>query len=441
MPLIRNLFGKRSDKTARFIHYLNKRKALYSNDRLTNARARNAARAASNEATRKVWAARKEAILAAAGQARNAAVAVTKKIGSGLATGGLALAAAALVAANAAKRGAQYVGGKAYGAAGAAAGAAAAAAAAAAGKLRSLSALRRVKGAFLGTAKLSESEKSKLRAMGITNLNSTRARNEVKAIRSAAAGHLVRLGNKNAAAAPIGREGGLVGKMRSAARIVSEKAAAAAAATRKAVAAAGAAIKQGASNSWAFLGKKAGNAGSYLSRKAGNLKNSVNLMRYGSHEAALLAKRKRTNNKLNLASRNMSVRGRSQFTKANSSKGLLRRLGNGVKGFTRGLGERLGKLRGMFKGTKKNSMSKLSNMWESNTGPINTYGNPLKVSEGRSAGKNGARLGLFGAPRMSTSAAARRLRPNQYNSEGRFLSPRTQQAKAALAADQALLKE
>ena len=394
------IFGTRRGTYNKAVAY---QRALYSNGRLTNARARNAARTKKAAEVRAAWAARFAQAQKAAGDARNAAVGLTKKAGRGLATGAGAVAGAAVAAAAAAKKAAGFVAGKAYGAAGAAARAAARAASAAAKKVRSFSALRRVKGAFLGTAKLSESEKSKLRAMGITNLNSTRARNEVKAIRGAAAGNLLRMGNKSAVAAPVGREGGLAGKMRSAARVVSEKAKAAAAAVAAGVkkVRAMSLVRRGRAGlgaAGAFLSRKAGNAGAFLSRKAGNLKsgasNLYTRLGYGGHEKRLEAERRRAANAVNAAKASLNrekgagaraagatlgeiaaklkkaetaaangapaaaAAAIGSAAKSASKPGLLSKLKGAAKGFISGAGARLRKLGNFFKGTRKNSPAK-----------------------------------------------------------------------------------
>jgi hypothetical protein len=374
---------------------------------LTNARAKNAARAQQKEATRALWAARKQRVMELLGKAKNGAVAVTRKIGSGLATGGLALAGAAAAAAGAAAQGAKMVAGKAYGAAGKAAAVAAAAAAAAAAKVRSYSVGRRL------------------------------------------------------------REGGAAaaGKLKAAARVVSEKTKAAVSATRKALGAAGAAISKGASNSWAFLGKKAGNARNYLSRKAGNaragLSNMYTRMRFGGHEARLDAERQRAANAVNAAkaalNRNSSAKAKAAgrtlgeiaaklkkadvaaangsnaaaataigaaatAAKTASKKGWFSKLGNAARNFTRGVGARLGKLRNMFKGTKKNNgpAKPAPANTRKNNGPKNAYGLPFKApAAGQSARKlmnvlagksEGAAPLMFGLPApMSKSAVARRF--------------------------------
>jgi hypothetical protein len=193
------------------------------------------------------------------------------------------------------------------------------------------------------------------------------------------------------------REGGLAGKLKAAARVVSEKTKAAVSATRKALGAAGAAISKGASYSWAFLGKKAGNARNYLSRKAGNaragLSNMYTRMRFGGHEARLDAERAAAQKAVNAAESALRVRdpkakaagktlgeiaaklktaktaaangsnakaataigAAATAAKTASKKGWFSKLGNVAKNFTRGVGARLGKLRNMFKGTKKNN--------------------------------------------------------------------------------------
>ena len=379
---------------------------------MSNARAKNAARAQQKEATRALWSARKRRVMALLGKAKNGAVAVSRKVGSGLATGGLALAGAAAAAAGAAARGAKMVAGKAYGAAGAAAARAAAAAKAAAAKVRSYSVGRRL--------------------------------------------------SEGGAAA--------VGKLKAAARMVTEKTKAAVSATRKALGVAGAAISKGAN----FLGKKAGNARNYASRKVGNLRkglsNMYTRMRYGGHEARLDAERQRAANAVNATkaalNRNSSAKAKAAgktlgeiaaklkkadvaaangsnaaaataigaaatAAKTASKKGWFSKLGNAAKNFTRGVGARLGKLRNMFKGTKKNNGPK-SAMFKgsivTNPGytpttrknaPKNAYGLPVKAAEGRSARKlmnvlagrsEGAKPLMFGLPApMSRSAAARRF--------------------------------
>lgn len=389
MPTI---LGGRSARS-RYANAVALQKGLYSNGAMTNARAKNAARAEQKEATRALWSARKRRVLALLGKAKNGAVAVTKKVGSGLATGGLALAGAAGAAAAGALGAAKMVAGKAYGAAGAAAAAAAAAAVAAAKKVRSYSVGRRAKNFFLGKKKLTETEEGIVRARGM-NPNSTEARQLINDRR--------RLSGKNA----LTREGGVAGKAKAAARVVSEKTKAAISATRKALSMAGAAISKGASNSWSFLGRKAGNARNYLSRKAGNaragLSNMYTRMRFGGHEARLDAERQRAANAVNAAkaalNRNSSAKAKAAgktlgeiaaklktanaaaangsnakaatalgaavtAAKTASKKGWFSKLGNAAKNFTRGVGARLGKLRNMFKGTKKSKLNPTAPAW------------------------------------------------------------------------------
>lgn len=369
---------------SRYAAAVARQKGLYGNGMLTNARAKNAARAQQKEATRALWSARKRRVMALLGKAKNGAVAVTRKVGSGLATGGIALAGAAGAAVGAAAGAAKMVAGKAYGAAGRAAQAAAAAAAAAAAKVRSYSVGRRAKNFFLGKKKLTETEEGIVRARGM-NPNSTEARQLISARR--------RLSKKNG----LTREGGVAGKLKAAARVVSEKTKAAVSATRKALGVAGAAISKGASNSWSFLGRKAGNARNYASRKAGNLRkglsNMYTRMRFGGHEARLEAERQRAANAVNATkaalNRNSSAKAKAAgktlgeiaaklkkadvaaangsnaaaaaaigaaatAAKTASKKGFFSKLGNAAKKFTNGVGARLGKLRNMFKGTKKN---------------------------------------------------------------------------------------
>jgi hypothetical protein len=264
---------------------------------------------------------------------------------------------------------------------------------------------------------------------------------------------------------------------------VSEKTKAAISATRKALGIAGAAISKGASNSWSFLGRKAGNARNYLSRKAGNaragLSNMYSRMRFGGHEARLDAERQRAANAVNAAkaalNRNSDAKAKAAgrtlgeiaaklkkadvaaangsqaaaaaaigaaatAAKTASKKGWFSKLGNAAKNFTRGVGARLGKLRNMFKGTKKNNAPK-SAMFKgsivTNPGPYasatrksparfiplgqNAYGLPVKGAQGQSARKlmnvlagrsEGAKPLMFGLPApMSRSAAARRFGP------------------------------
>ena len=469
-------FGTRRGAYNKAVAY---QRGLYSNGRLTNARARNAARTRKAAEVRALWAARFARARKAAGEARNAAVSLTKKAGRGLYAGGVGAVAAAAAAAAAAKKAAGLVAGKIYGAAGAAAQGAARAASAAAKKVRSYSALRRVKGAFLGTAKLSESEKSKLRAMGITNLNSTRARNEVKAIRGAAAGHLVRLGNKSAVAAPVGREGGLAGKMRSAARVVSEKAKAAAAAVGAAAAAGVKKVRsmslvrksrEGLGAAGAFLSRKAGNAGAFLSRKAGNLKSGAsNLyarLGYGGHEKKLEAERRRAANAVNAAkaslNREKSAGARAagatlgeiaaklkkaesaaangapaaaaaaigSAAKSASKPGLLGKLKGAAKSFISGAGARLRNLGKFFKGTRKNSPAKaMSPMFVGSSknesgykkkGPNSRSAFVRRMANGKAA--SARRVGSFSQASRKENQALKSLRNAQIGARAGLLA-------------------
>jgi hypothetical protein len=404
---------------------------------MSNARAKNAARAAQKEATRAAWSAQRRRIQEFLTRAGKGAAALTKKVGSGLATGGLALAGAAAAAAGAAAGAAKMVAGKAYGAAGRAAAAAAAAAAIAAKKVRSYSVGRRAKNLFLGRKVLTDSERALAKERGM-NPNSTNFRKLVENRRSFARA----AGNKRPEQGALTREGGVAGKLRAAARVVSEKTKAVVSATRKAVGVAAAAIGKGASNSYAYLGRKAGNARNYVSRKASNLRqgmsNLYTRMRYGGHEKRLEAERQRAANAVNAAEaalkRNSDAKAKAAgktlgviaaklatantaaasgsnakaataigaavtAAKSASKKGLFSKLSNAAKSFTRGVSERLGKLRNMFKGTKKNN------------GPKNAYGINFKGVEGHSAGKSeGAKPLLFGLPGpMTKSAAARRF--------------------------------
>jgi len=229
---------------------------------------------------------------------------------------------------------------------------------------------------------------------------------------------------------------------------------------------AGAAISKGASNSWSFLGRKAGNARNYASRKVGNLRkglsNMYTRMRFGGHEARLDAERQRAANAVNATkaalNRNSSAKAKAAgktlgeiaaklkkadvaaangsnaaaaaaigaaatAAKTASKKGFFSKLGNAAKNFTRGVGARLGKLRNMFKGTKKNNAifkgSIVTNPGYTPTTRKNAYGLPVKAAEGRSARKlmnvlagrsEGAKPLMFGLPApMSRSAAARRF--------------------------------
>jgi hypothetical protein len=393
------------------------------------------------------------------------AATVSRKVRSGLETGLGVAAGAAVAGAQAVGAGAKLVAGAAYGAAGRAAVAAAAAAAAAAAKVRSFSIGRRTKNYFMGKKKLTNIEVGIVKARGM-NPNSTEARALIKERR--------RMSGKD----KLTREGGLL-------RAAAEKMRAAVSATRRAVGVAGAAISKGASNSFAFLGRKAGNARNYLSSKAGNarkylsrkagnaqegLSNLYTRMRYGSHEAraknamiktsleheaAVKAYAKVSQNKNNANSKAAALalsKVSSSLKKANvaaangsnakaatalgaavtvaktaAKKGLFSRISNAAKNFTRGVGVRLGKLRNIFKGTKKNSAHKrgasakklFAAPREPASSPKNIYGMSPKGAEGRSARKlmnvlagrsEGAKPLMFGLPApISRSAAARRL--------------------------------
>jgi len=446
-------FGVRSARS-RYASALRRQKGLYGNGAMTNARSKNAARAQQKEATRALWSARKRRILALLGKAGKGAAAVTRKVGSGLATGGLAVAGAAAAAAAAAAQGAKMVAGKAYGAAGAAAARAAAAAKAAAAKVRSYSAMRRAKNFFLGKKKLTETEEGIVRARGM-NPNSTEARQLISDRR--------RLSGKNG----LTREGGVAGKLKAAARVVSEKTKAAVSATRKALGMAGAAISKGASNSWSFLGKKAGNARNYASRKFGNvragLSNLYTRMRYGGHEKRLDAERQRAANAVNAAkaalNRNSSAKAKAagrtlgeiaaklktaNVAAANGSnkkaasaigaavtaaktaakKGFFSKLGNAAKNFTRGVGARLSKLRNMFKGTKKNNApaSSPKAMFMGRAGPGNQgFGKTPAEMANRSA-QSGIRV-------LYNPLSAKRLSAKKKNAYG--MSPKAAEGRSA----------
>jgi hypothetical protein len=351
-----------------------KQKGLYGNSMMTNARAKNAARAAQKAATRALWSARKRRVMELLGKAKNGAVSVTKKVAAGSYAGlkagaGLAVKAAGLVAA-----GAKLVAGKAYGAAGAVATRAAQAAKVAADKVRSFSVGRRAKNYFMGKKKLTNTEVGIVKARGL-NPNSTEARALINERR--------RLSGKD----KLGREGGLLRK-------AAEKTKAAVSATRKALGVAGNFLGRGVG----VIGRGLGAARNYVSRKAGNarqgLSNLYTRMRYGGHVARLEAERERAGNAVNAAEialkRNTSAKAKAAgktlgeiaaklrtanvaaangssakaasalgaavtAAKSASKKGLFSKLGNAAKSFTRGVGARLSKLRNMFKGTKKNN--------------------------------------------------------------------------------------
>ena len=463
-----------------------RQKRLYGNSMMSNARAKNAGRAAQKEATRALWSARRRRVLELLGKAGKGALSVTKKIGAGGYAGLKAGAGVAVKAAGFVAAGAKLLGGKAYGAAGAVAARAAQAAKAAADKVRSFSAGRRTKNFFMGKKKLTNTEVGIVKARGM-NPNSTEARALINERR--------RLGGKD----KLGREGGLLRK-------AAEKTKAAVSATRKALGAAGNFLGRGVG----VIGRGLGAARNYVSRKAGNarqgLSNMYTRMRYGGHEKRLEAERARAGNAVNAAEvalkRNSDAKAKAAgktlgviaaklktanvaaangsnakaatalgaavtAAKTASKKGWFSKLGNAAKNFTRGVGARLGKLRNMFKGTKKNNgpakaasvramftgsarkgnkgygktpaemanrppqsgirvllspkrlSAKRSSAKTRKNGPKNAYGMPFKGVEGRSARKllnvlagrsEGAKPLLFGLPGpMSKSAAARRL--------------------------------
>jgi len=402
---------------SRYAGALERQKGLYKNGMMTNARAKNAARAQQKEATRALWSARRRRVMELLGKAGKGAAALTKKAGKGLATGGLAVAGMAAAAIGAAAQGAKMLTGKAYGGLGAGVARAAAAAKAAVAKVRSYSVGRRAKNLFLGKKTLTDSERALAKERGM-NPNSTNFRKLVENRRSFARA----AGNKRPEQGALSREGGLL-------RAAAQKTKAFVSATRKAIGAAGAAISKGASNLGGFLGRKAGNARNYASRKAGNLRkglsNMYTRMRFGGHEKRLDAERQRAANAVNAAkaslNRNSSAKAKAAgrtlgeiaaklkkadvaaangshaaaataigaaatAAKSATKKGFFSKLSNAAKNFTRGVGARLGKLRNMFKGTKKNNApasSPKAMFTGSSINGANLSRSPIKYNKGK----------------------------------------------------------